>query len=97
MGFIARILWFVVGIIVAALLFRFFFLLLGANPVNSFVNMIYAFTQPLVAPFRGIFGSTVAVSGEHLFEWATVVAMVVYSVIAMLIEHLLVPPTRTVL
>ena len=95
MWFLARVIWFVAGVIVTALLLRFVFLLLGANPLNGFVDFIYDFTGPFVAPFRGIFGTTIATSGQHILEWATLVAIAVYSIAAALIVQLITPRRRT--
>lgn len=58
---------------------RLVFLLAEANGSNGFVNFIYDITKPLVEPFQGI----VANSGN--LEYATVIAMAVYAVAALLL------------
>jgi hypothetical protein len=71
---------------------RFVFQLLGANGSSPFVAWIYNMSTPLVAPFAGIFGQTTnptagAISGS-VFEPATLVALIVYGLIAGLIVRL---------
>jgi uncharacterized protein YggT (Ycf19 family) len=68
--------WFFVGLIVSLLAFRFVFELLGANPYNAFVQLIYTLSYPFAAPFQSIFGIT---SIAHAtFDWSLLVAMIVY-------------------
>ena len=76
------------GIILAVVAFRFVFRLLGANPDNAIVSWVYAASQPLVSPFFGIFNLDMnLVTGR--FEVATLVALVVYAVIASIITNVL--------
>jgi hypothetical protein len=70
------------------LAFRLGFLVAGANPANDFVDFIYDATGWLVDPFEGIIANE-SVDGGGVFEWATVIAMVVYAVAALLIILLL--------
>lgn len=74
---IARLIWFLGGLTVAILLIRFIFSLLGANHVG-FAGFIYTISQPLVAPFYGMFSYNSYNYGQSHFEVYTVVAMVVY-------------------
>jgi uncharacterized protein YggT (Ycf19 family) len=74
------------GFIVAIVAFRFVFRLIGANPANSIVAWIYNASQPLVAPFFGILGHDINVAVGR-FELDTLVALIVYSVIASLVSH----------
>lgn len=62
--------------------------MLGANPSSGFVALIYAVTDPLALPFRGIFNITAVTPGAY-FEWSTLVAMVVYLLIAYGLVHLM--------
>lgn len=79
----AQVVNYVLTVVEAVLLFRFVLKLFGANPGNGFVNFTYELTAPLLAPFRGIFASPT--ENGAVFETATVVAMIVYAVIAYLI------------
>ncbi len=76
--------YYVLGLIEAVLILRFFFQLLGANPNSGFVNLIYSVTAVLVAPFATIFPITTsngAVTASVL-EPATIVAIIIYALIA---------------
>ena|ERR1700691_6475303 len=84
----ARVIWYIAGILLVLLAFRFVFALLGANPANGFANFIYSASHPFVSPFFGIFNYNVRY-GVSRFEAYTLVAMVVYSLIAYGIEKLL--------
>jgi hypothetical protein len=68
--------------------FRLAFLAAGANPANSFVDFIYDATDWLVEPFGGIVTNE-AVEGGGTFESATLIAMIVYAVAALLFVMLL--------
>ncbi len=75
-----QIVWYVLGILEFLLAFRFALKLLGANPAAGFVNFVYAMTQLFVAPFVGIFPRVQA--GAMAFDWASLLAMLVYFFIA---------------
>lgn len=64
--------------------FRLGFLLAGANPTNGFVDFIYDVSKPLVDPFGGIAVNR-AVDGAGVFESASLIAMIVYAVAALLL------------
>ncbi|KND47481.1 MAG: hypothetical protein AB199_03565 [Parcubacteria bacterium C7867-004] len=76
-----QIVWYILGLIEALLAFRFVLKLLGANPGAGFTNLIYSVTYPFVAPFLSVFRIT-QVSGSVL-EWTTLLAMVVYWLVAL--------------
>lgn len=86
-----KILYYVLGVLEILLLFRFLFKILGANPQSGFVSFIYALTEIFVAPFAGIFrsGVTKGIETQAVFEPGTVIAMLVYAVIAYGIARLL--------
>ncbi len=75
-----RIVLYLLDVLEVLLAFRFFLRLLGANPASPFVQFIYRVTEPFVFPFRGIF-PPIASQGSVL-EWAVVLAMIVYALIA---------------
>jgi hypothetical protein len=77
---LARVVWFVFGVIEVLIAIRFVLKLLGANGQAAFVQMIYGVTDVLVAPFNTIF-STQRVSGAT-FEWSALVAIAIYALIA---------------
>ena len=71
-----------------ALGFRLAFSMTAANPNNSFVDFIYDITGPLVSPFDGIISNR-GVGDNGVFEPASVIAMVVYAIAALLVILLL--------
>lgn len=75
-----RIVWYVAGLITAIIALRFILLLLGANREAGFTDFIYSISAPLVAPFVGIFGEPTY--GTSVFELSSVLAIVVYLLIA---------------
>ncbi len=85
---VTRIVWFIAGVLLVLLAFRFIFVLLGANPANGFANFIYTASHPFVAPFFGIFGYSIKY-GVSRVELSTLVAMAVYALIAFGISRLL--------
>lgn len=78
---LARIIWFVAGVLLVLLAFRFILTLLGANPNNGFADFIYSVSHPFVAPFFGLFGYKLQY-GVSRFELYTLIAMAVYAIIA---------------
>jgi uncharacterized protein YggT (Ycf19 family) len=87
------IVYYILNVIEIILALRLIFRLLGANPGNGLVNFLYTISAPLVAPFVGIFRQPV-VSGSVL-EWSTVIAMIIYAVVAYLIVQLIRTSTRS--
>lgn len=72
--------WYVLGVIEVLLLFRVILKALGANPFSGFASLVYMISDPFALPFYGIFRISV-VEGQ-VFEWSTIVAGVVYLIIA---------------
>jgi len=76
---------------------RFALLLLGANEASGFVRLIYGLSRPFVLPFQGIFGEPVL--GASVLEWASLVGIIVYALVAYglarLIELIYAPALRT--
>jgi len=83
-----RIIWYVVGVLLLLLTFRFLLALLGANPGNGFASFIYDTSHPLVSPFFSLFGSDIKVIDGSRFEIYTLVAMAVYTAVAFGITRL---------
>lgn len=82
---------FALGVLEVLLAFRFFFKLLAANPQNIFAKIIYVTSDFFLYPFSGLFRSTVAADApiQRVFEPATLVAMVVYVLLALAIGKFL--------
>lgn len=83
-----RIIYYITGVLLTLLAFRFVLSLLGANRNNGFADFIYSLSYPFVAPFFGLFGYTMRY-GVSRFEIETVVAMLVYAVVAFGIVQLI--------
>lgn len=75
-----QVIWYVLGLIEVLLAFRFILKALGANPTSGFTSLIYSLSNPLALPFRGIFPTAVAQGA--VVEWSTLVACVVYLIVA---------------
>lgn len=90
-----RIVWYIAIILEVLLGLRFLLKLLAANPAAGFTMFIYGVTTPFVAPFLSVFKIT-TVQGS-VFEWTTLLAMLIYWLIAWAITKLLLigrPVTR---
>lgn len=80
----------VFGIIEVLLLLRIVLLALGANSGNALVDGIYNVTEPLVAPFIGVFSiNHVHPTGSSVIDVAAIVAVVGWALIALLIDAIL--------
>ncbi|MCX6713246.1 MAG: YggT family protein [Candidatus Vogelbacteria bacterium] len=75
-----QIVWYLLGLVEVLLLFRFVLKFLGANPAAGFSNFIYNVTYVFVAPFLNVF-RVIYVEGS-IFEWTTLLAMLVYWLVA---------------
>lgn len=71
-----RIIWYISSALQALLVFRFLLKLLGANPAAGFTNFIYTLSSIPMAPFKYVFGNSTV--GGSIFEWSTLLAMLVY-------------------
>jgi len=78
-----KIVYYLLGIVEILLACRFILRLLGANPVNEFVKIIYSITNVLLWPFSGIFRSavTTGIETKSYMEPATIIAIIVYAII----------------
>jgi len=81
-----QIVWYILSLLEVLLLFRFVLKLLGANSSAGFTNFIYSATYIFTAPFLNVFRLTY-VDGS-IFEWTTLLAMLVYWMIAVAIIRL---------
>jgi hypothetical protein len=76
-----RIVWYITGVILVLLGFRFLLSLLGANITNGFANFIYDTSHPFVSPFFSLFSYDNYAYGVSRFEAYTLIAMVFYAVV----------------
>lgn len=79
-----RVVYYMLGILEVLLGFRFLFKLFGANPESGFVSFIYSVSGVFVSPFTTIFMSqpTPGIDTEAIMEFGTIIAMIVYALIA---------------
>jgi hypothetical protein len=79
-----RVVKYVLGILEALLVFRLMLKLFGANPGSGFVSFIYSITQVFLVPFTAIFrnATTEGIEAKAVFEPGTIIAMIVYALIA---------------
>jgi hypothetical protein len=77
---LARVVWFVFGVIEVLIAIRFVLELLGANIQAGFVRMVYGVSSIFMAPFNAIL-RTQSVEGAT-FEWSALVAIAIYALIA---------------
>lgn len=75
-----QVVWYVAGVIEVLLAFRLLLRALGANPASGFSQFIYGVSGPFAIPFVGVVAPTVA--GRAVIEWSTLLAMLVYMVVA---------------
>ncbi|MDP2720463.1 MAG: YggT family protein [bacterium] len=81
-----QVVWYLLGLLEALLAFRFVLKLLAANPSAGFSSFIYNVSYPFAAPFLSVFRVS-RVEG-NILEWATLLAMLVYLLIAWAIVKL---------
>ncbi len=76
--------YFVLGMLEILLAFRLIFKIAGASQASYFIRMIYGITGFFILPFEGIFrrGFTQGVETTAVFEPSTLVAILVYAVLA---------------
>lgn len=77
----AQVVYIIFGIVIALLVIRVILKALAANPGAAFTSFVYGITGPLVAPFQGIFATPTTTRGS-VFEFSSVVAIVVYVLVA---------------
>ncbi|MFZ1249122.1 MAG: YggT family protein [Candidatus Saccharimonadales bacterium] len=88
-GVAQNIIYTIYGILASLLGLRMLLSLLAANRSNGFADLIYTVTGPFVAPFRSLFGVNTAIGngGSH-FELETLVAILVYGLLAWMIVRI---------
>lgn len=84
---VSRLVWFIGGLMAILLAIRFVLLAAGANESAGFAQLMYGLTDWMVAPFAGLFGNITypGAAGTAVLEWASLVGIVVYLLIAWLI------------
>jgi hypothetical protein len=88
---VGYLVYFFFGALEILLAFRFVLKLTGASLGNAFVGLVYGITGIFILPFQGIFHSGIAqgIETTSVFESSTLIAIVVYAVVAWGIVKLL--------
>jgi glucan phosphoethanolaminetransferase (alkaline phosphatase superfamily) len=79
-----KIVYYILGVLEVLFAFRLVFKLLGANFGSGFVSFIYTVSGVFLVPFSTIFRTAVTngIETKSVLEPSTLIAMVVYAVIA---------------
>lgn len=85
---LAQLIYVVFGIGITLIVIRIILKALAANPGAGFTSFLYSVTNPLVAPFQGIFATPQASTGS-VFEFSSVIAIIVYALIAWALVRLI--------
>ena len=83
----SQLIWLLAGLFEALLALRVFLKLIGANAASPFAHLLYGFTGVFLAPFAGLTGTPA--SGGMVLEISTVIAMLVYALLAWVVERLI--------
>lgn len=88
---IGYLVYFFFGALEILLAFRLVLKLTGASLGNAFVGLVYGITGVAILPFRGIFSSGISqgIETASVFEPSTLIAIIVYLVVAWGIVKLL--------
>jgi YggT family protein len=85
---IVNIVYFLFGALELLLAVRVVLHLVGANADNGFANFIFGLSAPFVALFASLLKNP-ALSTTAVLEVTTIIAMIVYAIVAWLIARLL--------
>ncbi len=87
MAFLPRLVNIIMGVLISFLMIRLFLKLFGANEQNAIVNFLYSLTAVFIKPFRSIF-ENITLDKNMILELNTLVAILVYALIAWIIMNL---------
>ncbi len=82
-----QLIWLFLGILEGLLALRFVLKLIAANPASPIAAAIYGFTNLFLWPFAGLTATPSA--GGMVLELSTMIAMVVYGLIAWAFERII--------
>ncbi|AKV01243.1 hypothetical protein AKJ09_07906 [Labilithrix luteola] len=85
---LGRVINFLFGVLYTLLIVRLVLEFINAARDSGFFAFIRTLTDPFLAPFRGIVGST-AVDGAHRIVWPVVIAIIAYMIVHALIRGFL--------
>ncbi len=78
------LIYYIFGALDVLLAFRLVLKIAGASTASFFVNFIYSLSKIFILPFEGMFRRVTAerVETTSIFEPATIVALIVYAIVA---------------
>ncbi len=79
---IYQVVWYILGVIETILAFRFLLKMLAADPTGGFGFFVYKISDPFAGPFVRVIGIAPIPSSGSYLEWSTLIAMLVYLVLA---------------
>jgi hypothetical protein len=82
-----QIIWLLFGLLEGLIALRVLFKLIGVNAANSFASFLYNATGLFVMPFASLVGAPAV--GEMVLEISSVIAMIVYGLIAWGLERII--------
>jgi hypothetical protein len=82
-----RIIYYIFGVIEAIILIRFILKLLAANTGSAFTQIVYNVSWVFVFPFNGVVPNFS--SGGTVFEWFSLIALVVYALVSLGLARLI--------
>lgn len=83
---VTQVVWYVLYVIETLLFLRFILKLIGANPEAGFSQFVYGATYVFAEPFIAVIPN--AQTGRNVFEWTTLLAMLVYWLFTLMIIKL---------
>jgi hypothetical protein len=81
-----QLVWLGFGLLEGLLALRIFFKLIGVNAASPIAALLYGFTSIFLWPFAGLIGTPAA--GDMVLEVTTIIAMIIYALLAWVIERL---------
>src|SRR4030066_347198 len=81
-----QFIWLLLGLLEASIALRVVFKMIAVNAANPFAKLLYGVTNLFVAPFKSLVGNPT--SGNNVFEISSIIAMIVYLLIAWGIERI---------
>jgi len=83
----SHLVWILLGLLETLIATRIMLGLIGANPDNPLSSLIYSFTYLVLSPITGSTASPVA--GSAVFETSALFAMMIYALIASVLEKVI--------
>ena len=81
----SQLIWLLFGVLEVLIALRIGLKLVGANPDNTMVALIYGITAVFLLPFVGLIGSPAV--GGMVLEISSMFAMLIYALIAWVVER----------